>query len=294
MEIQELALYKHYANLIRQEQGAREPSTITTTTLDALSTKFRAFFFDGFGTLYNLQDPHPGAAKALQYLRDQGCALRLITNAASRPPQHLQKHLNTLGIHFSEDEIICSGALLAEENVRLKIQSAFHLGRSEAEPLLRNAGIESSAQPSEPTVIISSGQPGNQPENLKALEILRQPYARLVVLNPDGWAPRWEGGRIAVSGSLAWELVQATGCQCEFLGKPFGTIFRKALSSLPLQQSPAIMIGDTLGTDILGAQSQGIATALILGGNTSMEQLPADENALQTWPDYYLDPRYLS
>jgi glycerol 3-phosphatase-2 len=283
MEDLEIEIYRAYAKQL--PIVPRTPIEASITTLPALCEHFDAFLFDGFGTLYNLRDPHPGSAQALQYLRKQGKEIRLITNAASRPIEKLQHHLEGMGIHFELHEIISSGDLLASENERLGIRSAYHLGRSEADPFLENAQITIMEYPHEPTVILTSAL-SNLPQ---ALAILRQPHSRLVVLNPDAWAPNMDGTRIPVSGVAAWKLQKETGCELICLGKPFPQIFQTAIQSLKAAPTRTIMIGDTLGTDIQGAQSAGLKAALILGGNTVQDQIKSDEHALGVTPDYYLE-----
>ena len=48
------------------------------------------------------------------------------------------------------------------------------------------------------------------------------------------------------------------------------------------------MIGDTLGTDIYGAQVAGFDSALVVGRNVPADSLAADEESLSVRPDYYL------
>jgi HAD superfamily hydrolase (TIGR01450 family) len=293
MDAQELKIYRNYRTALgltaRAPEAPGSSGIPVKTSIPELSQRFRAFLFDGFGTLYNLNDIHPGAPGMLNHLRATGCAIRLITNAASRHPDKLCAHLRNIGIHFEPEEIICSGSLLSSANLDLKIQSALHLGRDEALCFLETAGITGTLFPDEPTVIISSAFSKDDPLLHPAEELLRMPGAKLVVLNPDAWAPKMDGSRMPVSGSLAWTLHQKTSCQTVFLGKPFPQIFQTALRSLPAEIGPAIMIGDTLGTDILGGQVAGLATALMLGGNSSWESLQEDEMSLGISPDYYLD-----
>ena len=49
------------------------------------------------------------------------------------------------------------------------------------------------------------------------------------------------------------------------------------------------MIGDTLGTDVMGARYAGIDSALVVGRNEPAAELKADERALGIVPDYYLE-----
>lgn len=287
MESLELEIYRGYAAMI-PSPSKRTPSP-QQISLDKLCESFSAFFFDGFGTLYNLSERHPGTEQALAHLRSQVKILRLVTNAASRPVEILHKHLLSMGVHFEPHEIISSGDLLTEENGNLGIGSAFHLGHSDALGFLRSAGIAPMEEPEEATVILTSVSPKEQHRIEQASRILRKPGARLVVLNPDAWAPKLDGTRIPVSGAAAWKLQQETGCKMHLLGKPFPAIFNKTIRSSGIPSEKCIMIGDTLGTDILGAQRAGITAALLLGGNTSASQREVDQNDLEVYPDFYLE-----
>jgi glycerol-1-phosphatase len=53
----------------------------------------------------------------------------------------------------------------------------------------------------------------------------------------------------------------------EALGKPAVRIFNEAIARVGTRD--AVMIGDQLETDIVGAKAAGLATALMLGGVTS-------------------------
>ena len=47
-----------------------------------------------------------------------------------------------------------------------------------------------------------------------------------------------------------------------------------------------LMVGDTLTTDILGGNKFGIATALVLSGNTSFKNVEVQINSTGIIPDY--------
>lgn len=288
MELQELEIYRSYRDRLgikACDRGAPVPVLL----FEEIAGSFKTLFLDGFGTLYNLTEIHRKAPVVLNHLREQGCTLRLITNAASRSPLHLKAHLDSIGIHFELEEIISSGSLLEFAMNRIQIHSAFHLGRSEADGYLLSAGIRIAEHPAEPVVVISSGVPGKNDRINHARDILRAPGSMLVVLNPDAWAPKTDGTRIPVSGSLAWQLQQETSCQIEFFGKPFRDIYQRALATVHENPGEVLMIGDTLGTDILGGRASGIKTALVLGGNSTWDSVHQDEADLGIYPDFYLE-----
>ncbi|MFN3143929.1 MAG: HAD-IA family hydrolase [Paracoccaceae bacterium] len=66
------------------------------------------------------------------------------------------------------------------------------------------------------------------------------------------------------AGHFAHKLADRTGITPEFFGKPFRNIFDIAFERVGnVDRDRVVMVGDSLHTDILGAQSAGIASALI-------------------------------
>ena len=275
-----------------------------------LLDRYDAFCFDGYGTLYNRGSfVYPGAMEWFQMLRRAKKQIRLVTNAASDVDEVLARDADKRGFDFSTEETISSGSLLkdlcAELRSRgLKLHEVYYIGRETGKHVLEDCGITAvamDAEPAEPIVAISSAK--DTPETYaQAVKILQKPGAILLVLNSDAWAPKIpdENGvtlREPVSGALSERLRRASMCaenrgeSCEtyYLGKPFPQIWNKVKASLP-QNARVLMIGDTLGTDVFGAQVAGFDSALVVGRNVPAAELSIDEAALGIRPDYYLEP----
>jgi NagD protein len=65
----------------------------------------------------------------------------------------------------------------------------------------------------------------------------------------------------------------ASGIKAFSVGKPSPVMMRMARKALQLTTDQTVMIGDTMGTDILGAGSMGFTTVLTLSGVTRKEDL---------------------
>ena len=154
--------------------------------------------------------------------------------------------------------------------------------------VLAECGIAAVENPVSPVVAISSSMATDE-MYAQAVSILRRPGALLLVLNPDAWAPRIDGTRAPVSGELCERLRRETGCAAEYFGKPFPGIWQKVRATLPAG-AKAVMIGDTLGTDVYGAYVAGFDSALVVGRNEPAAELDADEKMLGVRPTYYLEP----
>jgi HAD superfamily hydrolase (TIGR01459 family) len=284
MDLVETAIYQHYLQTGHFFPLRRDTRNVS---LEFLLEKYDVFFFDAFGTLYNYKNyVYPGAREMFQQVRAQKKHIRLITNAASQPIPQLMKDLHSMGFSFERDEIYSSGDLFVSLNQSLGYTQAFYIGHPAGTAFLAAAGILVKENPEQNVVVVSAAM-DNQEKFAKATEILKRPGGHLIVLNPDAWAPRFDGPRVPVSGAYAHQLKLASGCRVTYCGKPFPEIFLRALRSIP-PGSRAVMIGDTLGTDIAGALNAGIDAALIVGRNMNPKTLAEDETALYVRPTYYL------
>ena len=316
MERFETEIYLRYEELLRSQgvswNAAVEPRG---ASMADLLDRYDAFCFDGYGTLYNRGSfVYEGAAEWYAMLRAAGKQLRLITNAASDVDAVLAADAAKRGFAFSEAETISSGSLLKDLVVELRsrgigaglgvrrdLREIYYIGRETGKNVLAECGIKAvapAAEPVEPIVAISSAK--DTPETYEqAVKILRRPGSMLLVLNSDAWAPKIPGDdgvtvREPVSGALCERLrrdsvceANPAGCETFYLGKPFPAIWEKVKRSLPAG-ARVLMVGDTLGTDVLGARIAGFDSALVVGRNVPADELGADERALGIQPNWYL------
>ena len=290
MESLELEIYGRYRALV-EKTGAFSGRTCpdgepARVHLSDIIDHYDAFCFDGYGTLYNRGSfVYPGAKEWFAELRRRGKAIRLVTNAASNLDQALADEADARGFDFTVEETISSGSLLKPRD---DLREVFYIGRSTGVNVLSECGIAAVENPTSPVVAVSSSTATDE-MYAQAVSILKRPGALLLVLNPDAWAPRIDGTRAPVSGELCERLRRESGCAAEYFGKPFTGIWRKVRATLPAG-AKAIMIGDTLGTDVYGAYVAGFDSALVVGRNEPAEDLIADEKSLGIRPTYYLEP----
>jgi ribonucleotide monophosphatase NagD (HAD superfamily) len=110
----------------------------------------------------------------------------------------------------------------------------------------------------------------------------RRPEIPWVATNTD-WSIPVEGGVAPGNGALVSAVHLAVGRLATFAGKPEKEIFDVALERFgPV--GDALMIGDRLDTDILGANRAGIRSALVLTGiDTPKTLLASDESQRPTF-----------
>ena len=87
--------------------SARKKSLEIRSLLD-IADQVDAFVFDAFGVLNVGETMIPGADIRLDQLRERGCAIRILTNAASYDRSGTIAKFKRLGLRLEDDEIITS------------------------------------------------------------------------------------------------------------------------------------------------------------------------------------------
>ncbi|OSQ47568.1 TIGR01459 family HAD-type hydrolase [Marivita geojedonensis] len=238
-------------------------------TLADIADDFDVFLLDAFGVLNIGETAIPGACERVRDLRAAGKQVMVVSNAASLPVADLVQKYQRLGYPFEADDVVTSRATMGASMNRYSAQSWGVMVPEGAD--LRDLGnLEWSPLEDDPApydavdgiMLVGSGSWSEERQNL--LEAALNRKARpVLVANPDIVAPR-ENGFTREPGYFAHRLADRTGVEPVFFGKPFASIFEIALARLGVtDRSRVVMVGDSLHTDILGAQAAGLTAALI-------------------------------
>ena len=281
---------------IYNEYHARLPAEFRGIGKKGLSTDFRkvaetckAVFFDAWGTLFIRKQLFPGARETVAGLRKAGLKVRLVTNSASLGPSEIVRSMREKGFDFAEDEIFSSGSHLRSIAAELGIREVFHLGRNESLPTVLEAGLRDVPDPELPVVAVTSvplDSDGSIAREERAREILSRPGAVALVLNPDVSAPLVGGGRCWAAGAYGFRLALGSGARVVRTGKPFPRLFGEALASAGCRPEEAVMVGDTVGTDVAGGNAAGLRTLLVAQCFSPAGDWRKDCEALGVWPDW--------
>ena len=248
-----------------------------------LAERYPVIFFDAFGVLKNASGILPGSDAVLERLRAQGKDLYIVTNDASRSPEHMAESYvhPEHGALVPAGKILSSG-LLASEYLAERIGEGpiAYLGTPASAFFIEQAGLrpipvaECQEQDAPKALVILDDEGFDWPLALnRSLNLLREFDIPVLVANADLAYPV-RGNEVALAaGSLGRMLEAALGRDLLFFGKPearmFSYVFEQAAEQHPgLQPGDVLMVGDTLETDILGGERFGLDTALVLSGNT--------------------------
>jgi HAD superfamily hydrolase (TIGR01450 family) len=246
------------------EVRARQETVEIKSLLD-IADQIDAFVFDAFGVLNVGETMIPGADKRLDQLRERGCAIRILTNAASYDRSGAIAKFKRLGLRVEDDEIITS------REATLQNLSAGHWGVIAADtdqlsdlPTLVTRLKDDVAEYDKVDhfLFLSTADWTPSRQNLLAAAMQRRPR-NLLIGNADLAAPRDDGFSVE-PGHFGHQIADLFPGYVQFFGKPFPEVYDLIEASLPTLTSNRIaMCGDTLHTDILGSAARGWRTVLV-------------------------------
>ncbi len=256
-------------------------------SFSSLVARYRVIFFDAYGVLKNARGVMQGVPDLLSWILRQGKDVYVITNDASRSPAQMAAAYShpEHGILIPASRNISSG-ILAKDFLRAKVRAGkvAYLGKPSSAFYIESAGLTpvhiNTCRANEDVAAIAllddEGFDWFRDINL-TLNLMRRVNAPVIVANPDLAYPVNDDEVGLAVGSLAAMLERIVGKSFIRFGKPdtmmFSHAFACAHDNLPdLKKSDILMVGDTLETDILGANTFGLDTALVLSGNTRPDQ----------------------
>ena len=248
------------------------------STFEINLSQAQAVILDGDGVLWRGSSLLPGVPEIFTFFEEQGLPYILATNNSTRTVQDYVDKLNGYGIRASAQNIVTSATATADylrvtyaPDVRVHI-----VGEAGLHEIMRVAGYSNHMSGAD-LVVAGLDRDLTYEKLRRATSLIRNgatfigTNGDLTFPNPDGLAPG--------AGSVLAALEAASGQKPKIIGKPEPTMFEMALRRLGVAPEAALMVGDRLDTDILGAQRAGMHTVLMMSGVTSTQQL--EESAIQ-------------
>lgn len=253
---------------------------------------FDALLFDVDGTLSYGGRALSGAKELLEYLNKNRVPYLLMTNDAGNSPEQKAAILNRAGIPVSGAQVLSAGNALTwwSKHHDCSGKLFFLYGKLGDPSFADEAGIKVTSDPGRAGecsgVIAGEGYFDWQiPVEAAFNLLLKHPEYPFIVPNPDCYWPslKFDGMGIG-SGALA-RLLQLVLKEAHreispvYLGKPYSPVYQCVFDflkkSYPQQNfstpSRIIMVGDSLSSDIAGANANNLTSALVLTGITDIE-----------------------
>ena len=278
------------------------------TSLLQISNTADVFFIDVYGVLWSGEEFYPAALSICKKLIEKGKKIYVLSNATTISSHFKEKRAKdgfVQGVHYTD--VITSGDVM---KYKLENQSFLNevIGNNVGKYLLiglPNDRLLSSVLHRQ-TLDVDEAQAvyiGALRENgiyytdlsvyLKVAQNALSKGLPAICSNPDYFA--FHGDLKHVTSGSMGKWYEENGGKVYWIGKPYSEIYQFALKKADVIPELAIMVGDTLRTDIMGGRNAKMKTVLITGTGMTADDLDAGhtieeltaEN--QVIPDYLLD-----
>ena len=224
------------------------------------------FLFDLDGVFYKGKESRVklGGTVAVRELRSRGKKVTVLTNNSTDSVRTIRSRLKEFDVQVGENEILTSGLLTADYLRRRHGKSTYFLvGESGLDAMMEKAGhvrVEEGAD----FVVVGLDRHLTYWKLDKAARLARS-GARIVATH-DSRMYMSDTGPAMATGPIVRALEFASGRRATVIGKPSPLMFKMALELAGCDRRDAVMVGDQLDTDYLGARRAGIDFVLVRTG----------------------------
>ena len=276
-----VSVYQHYYADNGPSLPSGNPSSMRfidrlTDCLDEVD----GLILDSYGVIGLGAAPIEGIQDFFKEVKRRALPLVVLTNGASQPAENRLPTYHSWDLPLAVEDIISSRDAcyhyLREKLAQNPDERICYLGRS----VSKFDDIEGVKYPEsgwqEASLFVFMGAVDWHEDDQMALETVlgkqnqAGKMAEIIVANPDVSAPQIDGFSYE-PGYWAMRAHHHTNCALTMTGKPFGDAYGLAFAALeakagrPLSPQRVAMVGDSLHTDILGANQAGFISVLLRG-----------------------------
>ena len=233
--------------------------------------KIRCFLLDMDGTIFLGGRLLPGAAEFIAYLKQSGRSFLFMTNNSSKNSQSYVEKLAGLGIECKEQDILTSGEATCIYLQTLKPGGKIYLLGT---PCLEKEFVQAGFTLTEDHpdfVVLGFDKTLTYQKLVTACDLLRAGVP-FIATHPDVNCPM-EHGYIPDAGAMMALIRESTGVSPKIIGKPQAEMIQSAFQKRSFPLDEYAVVGDRLYTDIASGNKAGIASVLVLSGETQKSDL---------------------
>ena len=238
--------------------------------------RYDGYIFDLDGTIYLGDILLPGAVELLSTLRAEGRQVAFLSNNPTKTREQYVAKLRDMGVQADLAEVVNSSHVMVQWLLEhAPGATLFVCGEAPLLGELEAAGFPLSEVAGEIRIVVASFDRTFTYHKLQVAFDAIRAGARLVATNPDRFCPVPGGGEPDAAAIIA-AIEACTNTRCEVnVGKPSPIMARAAGALVGLPPERCLMVGDRLMTDIAMGAGAGMATALVLTGDSTRADLPA-------------------
>jgi len=247
----------------------------------------RGVVLDLDGTIYHGENPLPGAAAAVDRIRDRGLSLCFFSNNPLYDGETYVERLQGMGLDARPGEA-CSSAVVTREYVdeHHAGDGVFVIGSDPLRETIRGTRAEPLDRPTGADVLLTSWTDEFHYRDMtNALRAVDDGTAFLGT-DPDPTFQDGDGNLVPGSGAITRAVSGVIERDPDrVLGKPSDVAVDAAVDILGCDPADSIVVGDRLETDIRLGERAGMRTALVMSGVTDEATLERSD----VTPDYVID-----
>lgn len=259
---------------------------LKTENFKSVIDQYEVVFFDAFGVLKNYKGLIPGIENTFEYIKKQNKEYYIVTNDASRSPAQLTESYHQLGLKAITSDRVISSGMLAKEYLDLKVDDGIvaYLGTSNSAHYIDSSNLytlpvskidHTNIEKVSALVFLDDEGFDWSADLNNVVNLLRRRTIPAIVANTDYAYPVNKHEVAIAIGGIAKMVEEIVGREFIRFGKPDSQMFMFAYDLIrqrrQINKKQIVMVGDTLYTDILGANKFGMDTVLVFSGNTLPE-----------------------
>jgi HAD superfamily hydrolase (TIGR01459 family) len=252
--------------------------------LREIAAQYDGYILDLWGVLFNGQMPTPYALETLRELRAAAKRTVVLSNAPRRA--HLvEKRMNEIGIPAGLYDHVHSSGEETWQHLKKRDdafyaslgRACYHIGPQRDDNMIEGVGLHRVASVEEADFILNTG-PGAD-EKIEQFDSMlhaaRRRDLKMVCANPDLVVAY--GDKLFLCGGAIAQRYEELGGKVRWHGKPLPDVYETAFRLLAIDDRRRILaIGDSIRTDIAGANAAGIDSLFVATG-IHAEELSAIE-----------------
>ena len=233
------------------------------------------FVLDMDGTYYLGDKILDGARDFLDAVKETGREYLFFTNNSSRAPEDYIRKLAKMDTPITRDQIMTSGDVTARYLLTHYADKTVYLVGTP--PLVENfraAGVKLVEE--QPDIVVVAFDTTLTYEKLSNACTYIRNGAMFLATHLDINCPT-ETGFIPDCGAFCAAITLSTGKEPKYLGKPFAETVEMVLDKTGYRKEAVTFVGDRLYTDIATGVKNGAKGALVLTGETHLEDVEKSE-----------------
>jgi phosphoglycolate/pyridoxal phosphate phosphatase family enzyme len=255
--------------------------------------RYSVVVLDMDGVIWNMDEPIPHAADAIERCRSAGLSVYFLTNNSSKTREDYVEKLARFGIPCGVEAVVTSAHAtaqwLAEHGGAGR--TAVIIGEHGLRHELEGVGIRVvpySEGDSVDYVVVGWDRGLTYEKLAQAHGAIVRGGARFIATNRDATYPFGGGRTLPGGGSIVAAVATSTGVEPTTIGKPEPYTLQSILERERVASERCLVIGDRLDTDIALAARVGTHSALVLTGVSTAQEaeaLPPKLRPTFVWPD---------